>query len=110
MREEALDLPGAGRVLCRWAETPWERARGLIGRPPLPAGAVMGFRRCRALHTCFMGRAIDVLFVDRAGVPVRFLPGVKPWRLLVWGGWRAATAYEGEAGSMAPPDARARRS
>ena len=94
MREEALELPVFGAVRCRWAVTPWERARGLIGRPPPPAGTVMGFRRCNALHTCFMRYPIDILFVDRDGREVRFLRGVKPWRLFVWGGFRAVSVLE----------------
>lgn len=102
MREENVRLPGFGDVRCRWAETPWERARGLIGRPPPAPGTVMGFRRCRALHTCFMRHPLDVLFADRDGRAVRVLRGVRPWRLFVWGGWRAATAYEGAAGTLPP--------
>ncbi|MBQ9727655.1 MAG: DUF192 domain-containing protein [Kiritimatiellae bacterium] len=94
MKEERLELPVFGAVRCLWAETPLERARGLIGRPPPPPGTVMGFRRCRALHTCFMRRPIDVLFVDRAGRAVKTLRGVRPWRLFVWGGFRAAAAFE----------------
>ncbi len=94
MKEERLELPVFGSVLCRWAETPWERARGLIGRPPPPRGTVAGFRRCRALHTCFMRYPIDVLFVDRGGRAVKTLAGVRPWRLFVWGGLRASAAFE----------------
>ena len=101
MREEALELPRFGAVRCRWAQTPWERARGLIGRPPPAAGTVMGFRRCNALHTCFMRYPIDILFVDRDGREVRFLRGVKPWRLLVWGGRRAVAAFEAAAPASA---------
>lgn len=102
MREEALELPRFGTVRCRWAETPWERARGLIGRPPPPAGTVMGFRRCNALHTCFMRYPIDILFVDRDGREVRFLRGVRPWRPLVWGGRRAVAAFEAAAPAASP--------
>ena len=101
MREEALELPRFGAVRCRWAQTPWERARGLIGRPPPAAGTVMGFRRCNALHTCFMRYPIDILFVDRDGREVRFLRGVKPWRLLVGGGRRAVAAFEAAAPASA---------
>lgn len=104
MREEDLELPVFGAVRCRWAETPWERARGLIGRPPPPAGTVMGFRRCNAIHTCFMRYPIDVLFVDRDGREVRLLRDVKPWRLLVWGSRRAHTVYERASSAASPPD------
>lgn len=94
MREETLDLPVFGTIRCRWAETPWERLRGLIGRPPPEPGTAMGFRRCNAVHTCFMRHPIDVLFVDRAGNAVKLARRVKPWRPFVWGGFRAAAAFE----------------
>ena len=99
MREETLELPRFGVVRCRWAATPWERLRGLIGRPPPEPGTVLGFRRCNALHTCFMRYPIDVLFTDRNGRETKFAPAVKPWRLLVWGGFRAAAAFERAAGT-----------
>ena len=98
MREETLDLPAFGVVRCRWAATPWERLRGLIGRPPPEPGTVLGFRRCNAVHTCFMRYPIDVLFADRGGRAVKLARDVKPWRLLVWGGFRARTVYERAAG------------
>ena len=104
MRAEDLELPVFGAGRCRWAQTPRERARGLIGRPPPEPGTVMGFRRCNAIHTCFMRYPIDVLFADRDGRAVRVLRGVKPWRLLVWGGRRAHTVYESASPEVPPPD------
>lgn len=104
MREEDLELPVFGAVRCRWAQTPWERARGLIGRPPPEPGTVMGFRRCNAIHTCFMRYPIDVLFVDRDGRAVRVLRDVKPWRPFVWGGRRAHTVYERASSAALPHD------
>ena len=94
MREEDLELPAFGAVRCRWAQTPWERARGLIGRPPPEPGTVMGFRRCNAIHTFFMGYPIDATFLDRDGRPVRTVRDIPPWRPLVWGGFRARSVLE----------------
>lgn len=37
--------------------------------------------RCTSVHTCFMRRAIDLLFVDTAGVIVGVAPAVPPWRI-----------------------------
>ena len=94
MREEDLELPVFGAVRCRWAQTPWERARGLIGRPPPEPGTVMGFRRCNAIHTCFMRLTIDATFLDRDGRVVKTVRNIRPGRFFVWGGWRAASVLE----------------
>ncbi len=42
-----------------------ERMRGLLGRPDLPAGTGMLFRRCRSVHTVGMRFPLDVVFLDR---------------------------------------------
>lgn len=76
------------------AETFAERARGLIGRPPPPPGRGMLITRCNAVHTFFMRYPIDVTFYDRRGRAVKAVRNVRPWRLLVWGGWRAVSALE----------------
>ena len=76
------------------AETFFERARGLIGRRSLPSGRGMLITRCNAIHTFFMRFPIDVTFYDRRGRAVKTVRGVRPWRLLVWGGWRAVSALE----------------
>ena len=76
------------------AETFLERARGLIGRRSLPPGRGMLITRCNAVHTFFMRFPIDVTFYDRKGMAVKTVRGVRPWRPLVWGGWRAACALE----------------
>ncbi|NPV27629.1 MAG: DUF192 domain-containing protein [Firmicutes bacterium] len=47
------------------ANTFWRRCRGLLGRPEMPHGSGLLLTPCRAIHTCFMRFAIDVLFVDR---------------------------------------------
>ncbi|HYH58936.1 MAG TPA: DUF192 domain-containing protein [Thermoleophilaceae bacterium] len=49
------------RIACEIADTPWRRLRGLIGRP-VERGLML--EPCRAIHTCFMRRPIDVLFID----------------------------------------------
>ena len=79
------------------AETFLERARGLIGRRSLSSGRGMLITRCNAVHTFFMRFPIDVTFYDRRGKAVKTVRGVRPWRPLVWGGWRAASALETQA-------------
>lgn len=79
--------------------TPWERMKGLLGRPSLPPGRAMWFDRCSLLHTCGMRFAIDVLFLDRDRRVVRLCPAVPPFRL-VWGGPRARIAIEAAPGTF----------
>jgi uncharacterized membrane protein (UPF0127 family) len=73
----------AGRALpleLRRTETVLERMRGLLGRPPLRHGQALLIDGCNMVHTVGMGYAIDVVFVDRAGVIQRVCPAVAPWR------------------------------
>ena len=93
----------SGRLLLPgvWvAETSWERTRGLLGRPRLAPGEGMWLPRCRFIHTCGMGYAIDVVFADALGRVVRVAAGLRPWRL-AWA-WAAAHTLELPAGGAAP--------
>ena len=76
------------------AETFCERVRGLIGRPPPAPGRGMLITRCNCIHTFFMAYPIDVVFVDRNGRALKTVRNVRPWRPMVWGGWRAVAALE----------------
>ena len=76
------------------AEGVLERMRGLIGRPAPRAGEGLLIPRCNCIHTCFMRYPIDATFLDRSGAVVRTVRGIRPWRLWVWGGWRAASVLE----------------
>ena len=72
------------------AESFAERAKGLIGRRGLAPGTGMLITKCNCIHTCFMRYPIDAAFLDRGGRVVRVVRGIRPWRLWVWGGLRAA--------------------
>jgi len=76
------------------AETAFARMRGLIGRPPPGPGEGLLIPKCNAIHTLFMKYPIDATFLDREGRVVKVVRGVRPWRLFVWGGWRAAKVLE----------------
>jgi len=74
-----------GRVFApdlRVAESVLERMRGLLGIKSLPEGSALCLPGCRAIHTFFMRFNLDVLFLDSAGVVLRFERDVKPWRIL----------------------------
>ena len=88
-------------VRARVAATFRERAKGLIGSPPPPPGEGLLIMRCNAIHTFFMRMAIDAVFLDRDDRVVKVVRGVRPWRPLVWGGWRAAKVLETATGQVA---------
>ena len=76
------------------AETFSERARGLIGHKKLAADEGLLILRCNCIHTCFMGFAIDATFLDRHDQVVKVVKNIRPWRLFIWGGWRATKVLE----------------
>lgn len=99
MRRERVEIPSAGgeeplAVDVDVAETFAERARGLIGRPAPAPGRGLLIPRCNAIHTLFMRYPIDATFLDREGRVVKSVRSLRPWRLFVWGGWRAAQVLE----------------
>ena len=71
-----------------------ERARGLIGTERLNEGEGLLILKCNAIHTCFMRYAIDATFLDRHDRVVKVVRNIKPWRLFVWGGFRAVKVLE----------------
>ena len=79
------------------AHTFLERTRGLIGRKGLAPGHGLLIERCNAIHTFFMKFPIDAVFLDRKNRVVKTVRGIRPGRLLVWGGWRATKVLETES-------------
>jgi len=75
----------SGKYLARNAVTavaPWTRMRGMIGRKFHDFDAMV-FPRCNAIHTFFMGEAIDVLFLSSDGKVLRCCESLPPWILCV---------------------------
>ena len=88
---ESVEILG---VKAKVARTFAERARGLIGTAKPPPGEGMLILRCNAIHTFFMSYPIDAVFLDRHDRVVKEVRGIKPWRFLVWGGWKAVKVLE----------------
>lgn len=73
----------SGEILCRRcviADTPFKRARGLLGRGRLADDEGL-FLAASSLHTHFMRFPIDVVFVDRELRVIEVIHSMKPWRL-----------------------------
>lgn len=92
---ETIEILG---VKAQVARTFVQRAKGLIGRRALAPGEGLLILRCNAIHTWFMRFAIDAVFLDRADRVVRVVRNIRPWRLFVFGGWRAVKVLELAAG------------
>ena len=87
-------IPGEGSMKIRVARSFLERLRGLIGVKSLAPDEGLLIERCNCIHTFFMRFAIDATFLDRRGAVVKTVRDIRPWRLFVWGGFRATQVLE----------------
>lgn len=81
-------------VRVRVARKMGERMRGLIGYPPPPPGEGLLIERCNAIHTFFMKYPIDATFLDKNYQVVKTVRNIRPWRMMVFGGFRAKHVLE----------------
>jgi len=63
------------------ADSPFLRARGLLGRSGLAEGEGILLRPASSIHMFFMRFPIDAVFLDRELVVRKVVPDLKPWRL-----------------------------
>ena len=85
----------------RWALTPWERLRGMIGRRFVPGEFdAMVFERCSSIHSCWMGIPIDAVFIDGGNRITAIRCGLAPWRT-AFGGRGTRSVIELPAGAAA---------
>ena len=66
---------------CILARTPLRRLRGLLGRPPLEPGTGLLLEPCASVHTLFLPRPIDVVFLGAGGRVLRVVHALRPWRV-----------------------------
>jgi uncharacterized membrane protein (UPF0127 family) len=81
-------------VRAKVARTFFQRAKGLIGTRYLERGEGLLILRCNSIHTFFMSFPIDAVFLDRNDKVVKIVRNIRPWRLFVWGGFRAVKVLE----------------
>lgn len=62
-------------------ETAWDRARGLLARPPLEWGQALWIEPCNNVHTMGMTYALDLAFLDAHGIIKKMVRDVKPLRM-----------------------------
>lgn len=81
----------------------WPRLRGLIGRNSFEQGEGLLFPRCNSIHMWMMRIPIDVVFLRKSGACWEVLslhPGLKPWKALPVGNFRADDTLELPEGSI----------
>ncbi|MFA6093562.1 MAG: DUF192 domain-containing protein [Elusimicrobiota bacterium] len=66
------------------ADTPWTRAKGLLGRASLAREEGMWIVPCAMIHMIGMRFAIDAVFLDRGLRVLKVSRGLRPWRLSPW--------------------------
>jgi len=84
------------------ADTRARRRRGLLGRDRLDPCAAFVLTPCFMIHTLSMRFAIDVLFLDGAGVVVRTVENLEPARIAL--ARRARSVVELASGAIAARD------
>jgi uncharacterized membrane protein (UPF0127 family) len=97
--EHALTIARTGATLASHVELAGDAERrrvGLLGRDGLAATHALVIAPCNAVHMFFMRFAIDVVFVDRAGVVLKVARHLRPWRIAI--SPRAFAAIELAAG------------
>jgi uncharacterized protein len=78
------------------ARSPWARLRGLALRRDPPIGLALMFPRCRSVHTFGMRFAVDVVFLDSHGAPLRIERSIPRGRVVA--DRRASAVVETRAG------------
>lgn len=57
-----------------------ERAGGLLFRPKINMNEVLYLKPCNSVHTLGMKYSIDVVYLNRAGIIIKVIDGMKPYR------------------------------
>jgi uncharacterized membrane protein (UPF0127 family) len=65
---------------CVVADSPFSRARGLLGRRGLAEGEGLLLRPASSIHTWFMRFPIDAVFLAEDGTVLRVAAELRPWR------------------------------
>lgn len=84
---------------CMWAQTAFERAKGLLGVTTLHPQNGMLISHCRSIHTFFMRFSLDVVYLAGDNTVVKVVHKLDPWR--VSGCVKAAAVLETPVGTIA---------
>ena len=66
-------------VMC--TSNPFERMRGLLGKPPLQKDQALLITSCSSVHTIGMTYPIDLAFLDKHWKIRKIVKSLVPWRM-----------------------------
>jgi uncharacterized membrane protein (UPF0127 family) len=84
MRVENITRGTVVGTRIRLARTFRERTVGLLRTPSLEPGEGLWIENAPSIHMFFMRYPIDAVFVSADGRVTKIVPGLKPWRLVLW--------------------------
>jgi hypothetical protein len=61
------------------ADTPFLRIKGLMFKKEINEGLLI--KPCNSIHTFFMRKNIDVLYLDKHGKIIKIVHAMKPWKI-----------------------------
>lgn len=97
-----LKLKGSDHVVSsnvKIAKNFFDRAIGLMFKPPLKDYDSLLISPCRSIHTCFMTYSLDIIFLDQNYKIIKIIRNMRPWRMtLIY--WRASQVLELEGGTV----------
>ncbi|MET0068877.1 MAG: DUF192 domain-containing protein [Candidatus Thiodiazotropha sp.] len=67
-------------LVASMADTFLSRLRGLLGKKRLGENEGLLLKRCAAVHTVGMHYSLDIIFMDKKGMVLKCIQGVKPFR------------------------------
>jgi uncharacterized protein len=85
----------------RVARSAPDRMVGLLRTPEADLGEGLLIEKSPSIHMFFMRYPIDALFVDATGRVTRAVPGLRPWRVVLWGGSGVRDCLELPVGTIA---------
>ena len=80
-----------------YAESFWQRGRGLLGRKNLEANQALWIKPCNNIHTFFMKFKIDCIFIDKKMEIKKIVSHVSPFSF-VGPYWKSFSVIEASAG------------
>lgn len=101
-RLQSLETLRAGDLEVYVAGSRRSRLLGLALLRDLPPGSALLLPACRSVHTVGMRFAIDVLFLDDRGAPLREVRGLRPFRVARCPGAAAALERRAAQNGMIP--------
>ena len=80
------------------ADTFWARLKGLLGTAALPENKGLLLCNCNSVHMLGMRYALDIVYLDKAGVILKIVENLKPFQVSCC--WQAKDTLEVTSGTV----------